>query len=216
MNEISKTKPLGEKGQSTAAAPSKDTAPSREEAEAAVATLIRWIGDDPEREGLVDTPSRVIRAYDELFVGYDQDPADLLNTTFDEAGGYDEVIALTNIQIHSHCEHHILPITGVAHVAYLPNKRVLGLSKLARLVDLFGKRLQIQERLTAQIADAIQEALQPKGVAVLIEATHQCMTMRGVKKQGGVMKTSRMLGAFRDDPVTRQEFFAMIERGRDY
>ncbi|MBV6631545.1 MAG: GTP cyclohydrolase I FolE [Alphaproteobacteria bacterium] len=215
MNEFSKTKPTAETGQVTTADAPKETAPSREEAEAAVATLIRWIGDNPEREGLIDTPSRVIRAYEELFVGYTQDPMDILNTTFDEAGGYDEIIALTNIQINSHCEHHILPITGQVHVAYLPNQKVLGLSKLARLVDVFAKRLQIQERLTAQIADTIQEALQPRGVAVVVEATHQCMTMRGVKKQGGIMKTSRMIGAFRDDPETRREFYAMIDRGRD-
>ena len=188
--------------------------PSQAEAEDAVRVLLRWVGEDVSREGLIDTPKRVAKAYKEMFRGYDMDPADILKATFDEAGGYDEIIALTNIRFYSHCEHHILPITGQAHVAYLPANRVVGVSKIARLVDMFASRMQIQERLTAQVADAIQDVLQPRGVAVVIEAQHQCMTMRGVKKSDGMMKTSRMLGAFRDDPQTRNEFFAMIDRSR--
>lgn len=184
--------------------------PTREEAEEAVRTLLRWAGEDTGREGLIDTPARVARAYDELFDGYQVDPVRLLATTFDEAGGYDEMVVLSNIRFFSHCEHHVLPIIGKAHIAYLPDRRVVGLSKLARLVDAFAHRLQIQERLTAQIADTLNEALQPRGVAVLIEAEHQCMSMRGVTKQGGIMKTSRMLGAFHDDAQLRRDFMAMI------
>jgi GTP cyclohydrolase IA len=184
--------------------------PSRAEAEGAVRTLIRWAGDDPAREGLVDTPSRVVRAYEEFFSGYDVEPADLLRRTFEETDGYDEMVVLKDIRFESHCEHHMVPILGKAHVAYLPKRRVVGISKLARIVEAYAKRLQIQEKMTAQIANAIQEVLQPQGVAVVIEAAHQCMTTRGVHKPGVTMVTSRMLGAFRDDQSTRREFLAMI------
>jgi GTP cyclohydrolase I len=184
--------------------------PSRAEAEAAVRTLLLWTGDDPEREGLVDTPARVVRAYEEFFAGYAQDPVELLARTFEETDGYDEMVVLRDIRLESHCEHHVVPIIGRAHVAYLPHKRVVGISKLARVVDLYAKRLQIQEKLTAQVANAINDVLQPKGVAVVIEAAHQCMTTRGIHKPGVTMVTSRMLGAFRDDAATRREFLAMI------
>jgi GTP cyclohydrolase I len=184
--------------------------PTREEAEAAVRTLIRWAGDDPAREGLVETPARVARAYEELFAGYAVDPVDLLARSFEETGGYDEMVVLRDIRLESHCEHHMVPIIGRAHVAYLPRDRVVGISKLARVVDAYAKRLQIQEKLTAQIANTIQEVLNPKGVAVVIESSHQCMTTRGVHKTGVTMVTSRMLGAFRDNPTTRREFLSII------
>ncbi len=187
--------------------------PSREEAELAVRTLIRWAGDDPDREGLVGTPDRVVRSYEEFFAGYDQDPVDILNRTFEETDGYDEIVLLRDIRLESHCEHHIVPILGKAHVAYLPDKRVVGISKLARVVEVYAKRLQIQEKLTAQIANTINEVLQPKGVAVVIEAAHQCMTTRGVHNPGVTMVTSRMLGAFRDDPATRREILGLIQGG---
>ena len=188
--------------------------PSREEAEAAVRTLLRWAGDDPTREGLVDTPARVARAYEEFFAGYDIDPVALLERTFEETDGYDEIVLLRDIRLESHCEHHMVPIIGRAHVAYLPHRRVVGISKLARVVEAYAKRLQIQEKLTAQIANTIQQVLEPRGVAVVIEAAHQCMTTRGVNKPGVTMVTSRMLGAFRDDPTTRREVLAMIGNGR--
>jgi GTP cyclohydrolase I len=184
--------------------------PSRSEAEDAVRTLIRWAGDDPNREGLVGTPDRVVRAWEEFFQGYDQDPQDILARTFEEIEGYDEMVVLKDIRFESHCEHHILPIIGLAHVAYLPKRRVVGISKLARLVEAYAKRLQIQEKMTAQIAAAIDEVLQPDGVAVVIEAAHQCMTTRGIHKPGSTMVTSRMLGGFRTDQKTRREFLAMI------
>jgi GTP cyclohydrolase I len=187
--------------------------PSREEAEGAVRTLLMWAGDDPDREGLVDTPARVVRAYEEFFAGYEQDPVELLARTFEETDGYDEMVVLRDIRMESHCEHHVVPIIGRAHVAYLPHKRVVGISKLARVVDLYAKRLQIQEKLTAQIANTINDVLEPKGVAVVIEAAHQCMTTRGIHKPGVAMVTSRMLGAFREDPRTRREFLAMIRGG---
>lgn len=186
--------------------------PSREEAEAAVRTLIRWSGDDPAREGLLGTPDRVVRSYEEFFAGYDQDPRDMLQRTFEEVEGYDEVVALRDIRLVSHCEHHMVPIIGKVHVGYLPDKRVVGISKLARVVDAFALRLQIQEKLTAQIANTLQEVLQPRGVAVVIEAAHQCMTTRGVQKSDVTMVTSRMLGAFRDNGETRREFLTMIGR----
>ena len=190
--------------------------PSRAEAEEAVRTLIRWAGDDPDREGLRDTPGRVTRAYGELFSGYDVDPHALLARTFDEVEGYDEIVLLRDIRLESTCEHHMVPIIGRAHVAYLPRKRVVGISKLARVVDAYARRLQIQERLTAQIASAIEDVLQPFGVAVIIEAGHQCMPTRGVHKPGVSMVTSRMLGAFRTQPDTRRELLSMIgPRGRD-
>ena len=185
--------------------------PSRKEAEAAVRTLLRWAGDDPTREGLRDTPSRVARAYEEFFAGYDTDPRELLARTFEEVEGYDEIVLLRNIRLESVCEHHMATIIGRVHVAYLPAHRVVGISKLARVVEAYGKRLQIQEKLTAQIANTISEVLEPRGVEVVIEAAHQCMTTRGVHKPGVTMTTSRMLGAFRDDPATRREFFAMLQ-----
>ncbi|HVH77737.1 MAG TPA: GTP cyclohydrolase I FolE [Stellaceae bacterium] len=184
--------------------------PSRAEAEEAVRTLIRWAGDDPSREGLVGTPDRVIRAYQEFFSGYEEDPVALLQRTFEETDGYDEIVMLKDIRFESHCEHHIAPIIGKVHIAYLPDHRVVGISKLARLVEVYAKRLQIQEKMTAQIANTLDEVLRPKGVAVVIDAAHQCMTTRGVHKPGISMVTSRMLGAFRDDPLTRREVLAMI------
>ena len=184
--------------------------PSRAEAEAAVRTLIRWAGDDPEREGLLGTPDRIVRSYREFFSGYDEDPVALLQRTFEETDGYDEIVMLKDIRFESHCEHHIAPIIGKVHVGYLPSKRVVGISKLARLVDVYAKRLQIQEKMTAQIANTLDEVLQPKGVAVVIEAAHQCMTTRGVHKAGVNMVTSRMLGEFRTDPTSRREVLAMI------
>ncbi|GAA0589818.1 GTP cyclohydrolase I FolE [Caenispirillum bisanense] len=192
---------------STAATGSR---PTREEAEAAVRTLLRWAGDNPDREGLVDTPARVVRAYEEFFAGYDEDPEDVLRRTFEETDGYDEMVLLRDVRIESHCEHHMVPIIGKAHIAYLPERRVVGISKLARVVEIYAKRLQIQEKLTAQVANAINDVLQPKGVAVVIEAAHQCMTTRGVRKPGVTMVTSRMLGAFRDNPTTRREFMSLI------
>ncbi|HLJ06730.1 MAG TPA: GTP cyclohydrolase I FolE [Acetobacteraceae bacterium] len=188
--------------------------PSRQEAEAAIRTLLRWAGDDPSREGLIDTPARVARAYEEFFAGYDVDPVALLERTFEETDGYDEIVLLRDIRLESHCEHHMVPIIGRAHVAYLPHRRVVGISKLARVVEAYAKRLQIQEKMTAQIANTIQQVLEPRGVAVVIEAAHQCMTTRGVHKPGVTMVTSRMLGAFRDDPTTRREVLAMIGNGK--
>jgi GTP cyclohydrolase IA len=184
--------------------------PSRAEAEAAIRTLLLWAGEDPDREGLTDTPARVVRSYEEFFRGYAQDPVALLARTFEETEGYDEMVVLRDIRVESHCEHHMVPIIGRAHVAYLPGTRVVGISKLARVVDAYAHRFQIQEKLTAQIANTINEVLQPRGVAVVIEAGHQCMSTRGVHKPGASMVTSRMLGAFRDDPSTRREFLAMI------
>ena len=184
--------------------------PSQADAEAAVRTLIEWAGDDPEREGLRDTPARVARSYRELFSGYGVDPAALLERTFEEVEGYDEIILLRDIRLESYCEHHMVPIIGRAHVAYLPDTRVVGISKLARVLDAFSKRLQIQEKLTVQIADTINDVLRPKGVAVVIEAGHQCMTTRGVHKPGVSMVTSRMVGVFRTNPETRREVLAMI------
>ncbi len=188
--------------------------PTQAEAEAAIRTLIQWAGDDPAREGLHDTPARVARAYQDFFRGYAEDPEAILTRTFEEIEGYDEMVILRDIRLESHCEHHMVPIIGVAHVAYLPNLRVVGISKLARVVDAYAKRLQIQEKLTAQIANTINEVLQPRGVAVVIEAGHECMSTRGVHKTGVSMVTSRMLGAFRDDPSTRREFLSMIQGRR--
>ncbi len=184
--------------------------PSREEAENAVRTLIKWAGDDPEREGLEGTPDRVVRAYEEHFAGYADDPLEYLKRTFEEVNGYDEMVVLRDIRFESHCEHHMLPIIGVAHVAYLPQKRVVGISKLVRLVEVYAKRLQIQEKMTAQIAESLNDVLAPKGVGVVVEAAHQCMTTRGVNKPGVTMVTSHMLGLFRSDPKTRREFLAII------
>ena len=186
--------------------------PSRDEAEAAVRTLLRWAGDDPDREGLLGTPDRVARAYEEFFAGYDADPIDMLSRTFEETDGYDEMVLLRDIDFQSHCEHHMVPIIGVAHVAYIPKSRVVGISKLARIVEAFAKRLQIQERFTMQIANSINDVLQPIGVGVVIEAQHQCMTTRGVNKPGVAMVTSCMLGTFREDPATRSEFLSAVGR----
>ncbi len=184
--------------------------PTREQAEEAVRTLLRWAGDDPEREGLLDTPSRVARAYEEWFQGYNVEPLDYLKRTFEEVDGYDEMVVLRNIPFESYCEHHVAPIIGKAHVGYIPTDRVVGISKLARVVHGYAKRLQVQEKLTAQIAKAITDVLEPQGVAVVIEASHQCMTTRGVHTHGTTMVTSQMLGLFRRDPRTRQEFLNMI------
>ena len=194
-----------------AAEPKPVARPSRAEAEDAVRTLIRWAGDDPKREGLLETPSRVVRSYDEFFAGYGHDPKLVLARTFEEVDGYDEIIVLTDIRFESHCEHHMVPIIGKAHIGYLPDRRVVGISKLARLVEVYARRLQIQEKMTAQIADALQEVLRPRGVAVVVEAAHQCMTTRGVHKPGVSMVTSRMVGAFRNDARTRREFLAIID-----
>lgn len=185
--------------------------PTRADVESAVRTIIRWVGDDPERDGLIETPRRVTRALQEFFWGYVQDPAEILRKTFEETAGYDAMVALRGIRFESHCEHHMAPITGQAWVAYIPNGRVVGISKLARVVDIYAKRLQIQERLTAQIADTISEVLQPQGVGVVIKATHHCMTTRGVHKPGTDLVTSRMLGCFRDDKSVRQEFLGLVE-----
>ena len=187
--------------------------PSREAAEAAVRTLIQWAGDDPAREGLRGTPERVVRSYEEFFAGYQSDPREILHRTFEEVEGYDEMVVLKDIRFESYCEHHMVPIIGLAHIAYLPNSRVVGISKLARVLDAYAKRLQIQEKMTAQIAKAIDEVLEPKGVAVVLEAAHQCMTTRGVHKPGVNMVTSHMLGAFRQDEATRKEFLSIINRG---
>lgn len=183
---------------------------TQEEAEAAVRVLLEWAGDDPDREGLRDTPARVARSYRELFAGYDADPHDYLRRTFEEVGGYDELVVLRNIPVVSFCEHHMLPVTGRAHVGYLPTNRVVGISKLARVVHGYGRRLQIQEKMTAEIAEAIQDVLQPAGVGVVIEAEHSCMTLRGVNTPGSTLTTSRLLGVIRDDPRTREEFLGLV------
>ena len=183
---------------------------TKEEAEAAVRTLIRWAGDDPDREGLRGTPDRVVRSYREFFAGYEQEPREVLQRTFSETGGYDEMVLLKDITLESYCEHHMVPIIGLAHIAYMPDKRVVGISKLARVMEIYAKRLQIQEKLTTQIAETIQEVLQPKGVAVVIEAAHQCISTRGIHKPGVQMVTSHVLGVFRDNDSTRREFLAMI------
>ena len=190
--------------------------PTREEAEEAVRTLICWTGDNPDREGLIETPKRVVKAYEEFFEGYNMDPEDVLTKTFEEVQGYDDAVIVRNIRVESHCEHHIVPILGVAHVGYIPNNRVVGISKLARVIEIFGKRLQTQETMTAQIADTIQKVLQPKGVAVVVDASHQCMTTRGIHKTESSTITSRMLGAFRDNPETRSEFMNLINSPKDF
>jgi len=184
--------------------------PSRDEAEAAVRTLLQWAGDNPTREGLVDTPKRVAKAFEDWFSGYDQDPEDYLKRTFEEVAGYDDMVILKDIRFESHCEHHLAPIIGRAHVGYLPTNRVVGISKLARVVEAFARRLQVQEKMNAQIAHCIQKVLEPKGVAVVIEAGHQCMTTRGVHKTGVTMVTSTMLGDFRKNSDTRREFLNII------
>ncbi|MCB1506907.1 MAG: GTP cyclohydrolase I FolE [Hyphomicrobiaceae bacterium] len=185
--------------------------PTREEAEDAIRTILRWVGEDVSRDGLIETPKRVVKAYDEYFAGYAMDPTEILSKTFEEIEGYDEMISLRGIRFESHCEHHMAPIIGKAWVAYIPNGRVVGISKLARVVQVFAKRLQIQEKMTAQIANVIEEVLQPQGVAVLIKAEHHCMTTRGVMKPGTDLVTSRMLGVFRDNAITRQEFLSLVD-----
>jgi GTP cyclohydrolase I len=184
--------------------------PTREEAENAVRTLIAWAGDDPAREGLLDTPGRVVEAYDEFFSGYEGDPFEALDRTFNDVEGYDDIVMVRDIRLESHCEHHMLPIIGVAHVAYLPRGRVVGISKLARVVDVYAKRLQTQETMTAQIANAIEEVLQPAGVAILIDAIHECMTTRGVHKPGTTTITTRFTGVFKDDPSYRERFMQLV------
>ena len=185
--------------------------PSRADAEAAVRTLLEYVGEDPTREGLVDTPKRYVQAFEEFFAGYSQDPEDVLRRTFDEVAGYDDIVMLRGVRLESHCEHHIVPILGVAHVAYLPTRRVVGISKLARVVEIFAKRLQTQEKLTAQITDAIERVLQPRGIAVMISAEHSCMTTRGIHKPGVACVTTRFTGAFRDDPRMEERFLRLAE-----
>lgn len=186
--------------------------PTRDQAEQAIRTLILWLGDDPDREGLRGTPARVTRAYEEFFAGYDDDPISYLERTFEEVEGYDEMVVLRDIRFESHCEHHMLPIIGTVHVAYLPTNKVVGISKLARVVETYAKRLQIQEKMTAQIAKTVNDVLTPQGVGVVVEAAHQCMTMRGVHKPGVTMVTSQMLGRFRSDSRTRREFMSLINQ----
>ena len=186
--------------------------PSQEQAMEAVKTLIRWAGDNPEREGLIETPKRVINAYQEFFKGYTENPQEIISKTFEEVEGYDEMVLLKNMRLESHCEHHMVPIIGVAHIAYIPKVRVVGISKIARLLDVYAKRLQTQETMTAQIADTLNETLEPKGVAVVIDAAHQCMTTRGVHKAGTTTVTSRMLGVFKQDARTRAEFISLIDK----
>jgi len=184
--------------------------PSRAEAEEAVRTLLRWAGDDPNREGLRATPDRVVRSYEEFFAGYSQDPEEILARTFEEIAGYDDMVVLRGIRFESYCEHHMVPIIGIAHIGYLPNNRVVGISKLARVLEIFSKRLQIQEKMTAEIANTIDRALKPQGVAVVLEGEHQCMTTRGVHRPGVNMVTSQMMGVFRDNEATRKEFLSII------
>jgi GTP cyclohydrolase I len=193
-----------------AAAAAQENRPSREDAEEAIRTLLKWAGDDPAREGLVETPARVARAFEDWFSGYRVDPEDYLRRTFEEVAGYDDMVVLRDIRFESHCEHHLAPIIGRAHVGYLPTNRVVGISKLARVVEAFARRLQVQEKMNAQIARCIQKVLEPKGVAVVIQAEHQCMTTRGVHKPGVSMVTSTMLGEFRTNPLTRREFLSVI------
>ena len=213
MDAVVKTLSLSERRAAPAKARTPLEKPTQEQAEAAVRVLLAYTGDDPEREGLIDTPTRVAKSYLEFFRGYAEDPVSLLERTFEEVEGYDEIVLLRDIRLESHCEHHMVPIIGRAHVAYLPHRRVVGISKLARVVEAYGKRLQIQEKLTAQIANTLNETLQPRGVAVVIESQHQCMTTRGVHKPGVSMVTSRMLGQFRDDPTTRRELLSILSRG---
>ncbi len=191
-----------------------DQRPSQGEVEDAVRVLMRWVGEDIDREGLLDTPKRVAKAYKEMFSGYDQNPAEVLGRTFEEVGGYDDIVMIRDIQFFSHCEHHIVPIIGKAHVAYLPNGSVLGLSKIARTVEIFAKRLQTQENMTAEISHAIDDALQPRGVAVMIEAEHMCMAMRGIRKIGSTTMTTSFTGAFRDSMEEQQNFMTMLRMGK--
>jgi len=205
MSEASKPAPL-----CSARIEPEEPRPSRQEAEKAVRTLLRWAGDDPDREGLAETPARVARAYEDWFSGYSEDPEEYLRRTFEEVEGYDEMVTLRDIRFESHCEHHLAPIIGHVHIGYLPNRKIVGISKLARVVDVYARRLQVQEKMNAQIAHCIQKVLEPDGVAVVIEGTHQCMTTRGVHKPGVTMVTSTMLGQFRQNPLTRREFLSVI------
>jgi GTP cyclohydrolase I len=195
--------------------PTQVARPSRKEAEAAVRTLLRWAGDDPTREGLLATPDRVVRSYEEFFSGYSLDPEEILARTFEETAGYDDMVVLRGIRFESYCEHHMVPIIGVAHIGYLPRNRVVGISKLARVLEIFSKRLQIQEKMTAQIATTIDRVLNPQGVAVVIEGEHQCMTTRGVHRPGVNMVTSQMIGVFRENEATRKEFLSIIGQGNN-
>jgi len=206
---VARTPDFDEEGALPPKTPAASGRPTMAEAEAAVRTLLRWAGDDPDREGLVDTPGRVARSYRELFAGYETDPRQYLERTFEEVGGYDQLVVLKDIRVVSCCEHHMLPVVGTAHVAYLPRDRVVGISKLSRVVNGFARRLQIQEKLTAEIAQAIQEVLNPHGVGVVIEAEHACMTLRGVNTPGSSLVTSTLLGVVRDDPRTREEFLRL-------
>jgi GTP cyclohydrolase I len=200
------------KADARAAAPAKrSNSPTRADAEAAVRTLIRWVGDDPDREGLLGTPARVVRAYEEWYAGYDEDPREYLKRTFEEVAGYDEIVLLRDVRFVSHCEHHMAPIIGRVHIGYLPRHRVVGISKLVRLVDAYAKRLQVQEKLTAEIASCLDTVLKPHGVAVVVEGAHECMTTRGVRRNDVTMVTSRMLGVFRTQPQTRAEFLSAID-----
>jgi GTP cyclohydrolase I len=194
-------------------AKNKPARPTQEEAEAAVRTLLLWAGDDPDREGLLETPQRVVKAYREMFAGYDMDPHEVLDRTFEEVAGYDDIVLVKDINFHSHCEHHMVPIIGKAHVAYLPDHRVLGLSKIARVVDIYAQRLQTQEAMTSQIASTINEALTPRGIAVMVEAEHMCMAMRGIRKQGSTTITTSFTGAFKDDPAEQVRFISMVRGG---
>lgn len=198
----------------TTAADKPVASPSREEAEAAVRTLIRWAGDDPTREGLKDTPKRVAKAFRELYSGYDEDPSEILNKIFAEVEGYDDIVLVRDIPFHSHCEHHMVPFFGVAHVAYYPTKGVVGLSKLARLVDAYARRLQTQETMTSQIAKVMVEALEPRGVAVMIEAEHMCMSMRGIQKAGALTLTTQFTGVFKEDPAEQVRFLTLVRNSR--
>jgi len=189
--------------------------PSREAAEAAVRTLIAWAGDDPSREGLIDTPRRVLAAYEEFYAGYKQDPAEALERTFEDVGSYDDIVLVRDIPFHSHCEHHMVPFVGKAHIAYFPTESVVGLSKLARVLDVYALRLQTQERLTADVVSAIDDILKPRGIAIMIEAEHQCMTLRGVRKHGASTVTTQFTGMFRDDPADQQRFLALVRGGKE-
>jgi GTP cyclohydrolase I len=197
-----------------AAAGKSNTRPSRDEAEAAVRTLIRWTGDNPDREGLRDTPKRVVRAFEQLYSGYDENPSEILDRVFEEVEGYGDIVLVRDIPFHSHCEHHMVPFYGMAHIAYFPSNGVVGLSKLARLVDVFSRRLQTQETMTVQITEALDEALRPRGVAVMVEATHMCMSMRGVQKTGASTLTTRFTGLFKDDPAEQVRFLTLVRHGK--
>ena len=210
MTKTTRAAALRAKGPSKQSAPREVAPVSRAEAKAAVRTILRYSGEDPDREGLLETPARVVKAYDEYFSGYTQDPYQILKKTFEETDGYDEMVVLKGVQFSSHCEHHMAPIVGRVHIGYLPDRRVVGISKLARIVEVYARRLQIQEKMTAQIADTLNGVIQPRGVGVVVEAVHHCMTTRGIHKSGVLMVTSRMLGSFRADPKTRREFLNMI------